>query len=176
LSLIKLLILDVDGVLTTGELPYDAGGNEVKLFYVQDGGAVKRWRAAGGQLAVISGRESPAVLSRAKDLGITSVTQGVADKIGPYEAVCRECCVTDDEVSVVGDALLDIAPMHRCGYPIAVANALPAVKRAARYVTRQYGGRGAVTEAIERLLRHNGTWSDVMSPFVNPGPRPTRLA
>jgi 3-deoxy-D-manno-octulosonate 8-phosphate phosphatase (KDO 8-P phosphatase) len=152
-SKIKLLILDVDGVLTSGELPYTAaGGNEVRTFYVQDGGAIRCWQASGGVAALISGRESRAVLARAKDLGVDSVTQGVSDKLPAYEAICREVGVADAEVSFIGDDLLDLPPMRRCGYPIAVANAVPQVKRAARYVTRRRGGEGAVAEAIARLM------------------------
>ncbi|MBN2563540.1 MAG: HAD hydrolase family protein [Phycisphaerae bacterium] len=160
LGRIRLLILDVDGVLTTGELPYCAAGSEVKVFHVQDGGAIRLWQAAGGVVAVISGRESPAVAARAKDLGIDFVAQGVVDKLPAYEAACREVGLTDAEVSVVGDDLPDLPPMRRCGYPIAVANAVPLVKRAARHVTQRRGGEGAVAEAIERLLRHDGMWSN----------------
>lgn len=156
---IKLLILDVDGVLTGGELPYNADGSETKTFYVQDGGAIRLWQKMGGQVAVISGRKSPAVEARVKDLGIALVIQGVDDKLPAYEALCRQANVTDDEVSFMGDDLLDLPPMLRCGYAIAPANALPLAKRAARYVTRRSGGQGAVAEAVERLLRHNGVWS-----------------
>jgi 3-deoxy-D-manno-octulosonate 8-phosphate phosphatase (KDO 8-P phosphatase) len=158
LARIKLLILDVDGVLTGGELPYDAKGNETKTFYVQDGGAVRLWGRFGGIAAIISGRRSPAVDARAKDLGISFVLQDVADKLPAYEALCRRAAVDDEQVCFVGDDLLDVPPMRRCGFAIATANALPAVKRAARYVTRRRGGQGAVAEAVERLLRHNGDW------------------
>lgn len=163
MSKISLLILDVDGVLTTGELPYTKAGNEVKSFHVQDGGALRLWRAAGGTVALLSGRSSPAVLARAKDLGIESVTQGVTDKLPVYQAICRKIGVGGAEASFVGDDLLDLAPMRHCGYPIAVASAVPMVKRAARYVTRRRGGEGAVAEAVERLLRYNGQWSETMT-------------
>lgn len=152
---IRLLILDVDGVLTTGALSYGAEGEAAKVFYVQDGGALRRWQAAGGLLALISGRESEAVAARAKELGIESVVQGVSEKVAAYERVCREAGVADAETSFVGDDELDLSPMRRCGYPIAVANAVARVKRAARYVTRRAGGEGAVSEVVERLLRHN---------------------
>jgi len=163
LSSIKLLILDVDGVMTTGALAYCAAGNEEKTFYVQDGGAIGLWRKTGGSVAIISGRKAEAVEARGKDLGITTIVQGVLDKMPVYETICRQAGVADDEVSFVGDALLDIGPMRRCGYPIAVANALPRVKRVARYVTRRAGGEGAVAEAVERLLRHNGTWAEALT-------------
>lgn len=159
---IRLLILDVDGVLTPGSLPYGQDGNIEKVFYVHDGTALRLWREAGGRVAIISGRQSPAVDRRADDLGIDSVTQGVSDKIPAYESIRRRLNIDDSAISVVGDDLLDLAPMRRCGYPIAVANAVPVVKRAARYVTRRCGGAGGVREAIERLLRHNATGPGIM--------------
>ena len=158
----KLLILDVDGVLTDGRLPYAGGGNEVKVFDVQDGLAIKLWQAAGGTAAIISGRQSPAVEARAKDLGIEFVRQGVADKRPAYEAAGQAAGVSDAETAVIGDDLPDLPMMRRCAYPVAVANATPMVKRAARYVTRRTGGAGAVAEAIERLLRLDGKWSRVV--------------
>jgi 3-deoxy-D-manno-octulosonate 8-phosphate phosphatase (KDO 8-P phosphatase) len=168
LASIKLLILDVDGVLTSGELPYDADGNEIKTFYVQDGGAIRLWQTCGGTAAILSGRQSPAVIARAKDLGINFVIQGVADKLPAYEGLCRQAGASDQETAFIGDDFLDLPPMRRCGYPIAPANAVPMVKRAARYVTRRPGGRGAVAEAVERLLRHNGTWPKAVSGGTRP--------
>lgn len=156
LARIKLLILDVDGVLTDGGLPYTAEGNEIKVFNVQDGAAIRAWQAAGGLAAIISGRQSPAVDRRAKDLGIAYVEQSVAEKLPVYEALCRRLGVKDDEVCMVGDDLPDLGSMNRCGYPVAVANAIPAVKRIARRVTNRRGGDGAVAEVVRRLLRHNG--------------------
>ena len=165
MATIKLLILDVDGVMTDGRLPYDAHGCEIKTFYVHDGGAIRLWQSTGGQIAVISGRQSPAVEVRCKELGIRHLVQGVTDKMPAYEAIRRDLSVNDDAIGFVGDDLLDVPPMRRCGYPIAVANALPVVKRAARYVTKRGGGDGAIPEAIERLLRHNGAWSSALSRF-----------
>lgn len=161
LSPIKLLILDVDGVLTSGELPYDSQGNVTKVFHVQDGGAIRLWQRAGGQVAIISGRDSPAVSARAAELDIPLLAQGVRDKMPVFDSFCEKAGVMPREASFVGDDLLDIAPMRRCGYPIAVANAIPLVKRAAVYITRRSGGAGAVAESVERLLRHNGEWSRI---------------
>jgi 3-deoxy-D-manno-octulosonate 8-phosphate phosphatase (KDO 8-P phosphatase) len=157
LARIKLLILDVDGVLTDGGLPYSATGNEIKVFNVQDGAAIRAWQAVGGLAAIISGRQSPAVDGRAKDLGIAYVHQSVAQKLPVYEALCRQLGVKDEEVCMIGDDLPDLGPMSRCGCPIAVANAVPLVKRAACHVTQRHGGDGAVAEAVRRLLRRNET-------------------
>lgn len=162
LTLIRLLILDVDGVLTAGSLLYEAAGNIEKVFYVQDGGAIRLWQRMGGQVAIISGRTSPAVTTRAMDLGVTHLHMKVEDKLPVFESVTRETGVAAGETAFMGDDLLDLAPMRRCGYPIAPANAVATVKRAARYVTRRAGGAGAVNEAIERLMRHNGWWDGML--------------
>ncbi len=154
-----MLILDVDGVMTDGSLPYSENGNSWKSFYVQDGGALRIWQDNGGLAAIISGRQCPGVGVRARDLGIRIVHEGVAAKLPVYRDICRESDLGDDDVCVMGDDLLDLPIMTQCGYPIAVANAVPMVKRAARYVTRLPGGRGAIREAVERLMRRNGTWS-----------------
>lgn len=141
--------------MTDGGLPYTAEGNETKVFNVQDGAAVRAWQAGGGVTAIISGRQSPAVDRRAKDLGIAYVHQSVAEKLPVYEDLCRRLDVKDDEVCMIGDDLADMEPMKRCGYSIAVANAVPLVKRAACHVTQRRGGDGAVAEAVRRLLRRN---------------------
>lgn len=166
LAKIRLLLLDVDGVLTTGDLPYLDSGIELKAFHVQDGSAIKLWKQSGGSVGIVSGRDTPAVMKRAKDLGIDAVYLGVADKLPAYEAVLTQCAVNDDSVCVVGDDWMDLGPMRRCGFPVAVANALPIVKRAARYVTRRSGGSGAIAEVVERLLRLNGKWTDVIGMYL----------
>lgn len=161
LTPIRLLILDVDGVMTAGSLPYEAAGNIEKVFYVQDGGAIRNWQRMGGQTAIISGRTSPAVTTRAKDLGVTHLYMKVEDKLPVFESLTKETGIAPGESAFMGDDLLDLVPMQRCGYPIAPANAVALVKRAARYITRRSGGAGAVNEAIERLMRHNGWWSNL---------------
>jgi len=163
LALIRLLFLDVDGVLTDGTLTYEGHGNTEKPFFVQDGGAIRMWQRAGGLAAIVSGRTSPAVTARAKDLGITHLHLAVSDKVPAFESVCREFGVAESDAAFMGDDLLDLPAMKRSGFPIAPANAVSHVKRAARYVTRRSGGHGAVHEAIERLLRHNGWWHGAMN-------------
>ncbi len=159
---LRLLILDVDGVLTGGELPYLDAGGEVKAFHVQDGTAIKLWRKTGGLTAILSGRNTEAVTRRAKDLGVDAVLQGVKDKIPAYEELAGRFSVGDEQIAVVGDDWMDVPLLERCGYGVAVANALPVVKRAAKYVTRRRGGEGVVAEVVERLLRRNGAWLDVI--------------
>lgn len=160
--MISLVILDVDGVLTSGALDYSSEGNIMRTFHVQDGGAIRLWQSAGGAVAIVSGRSSPAVERRAADLGLEFVAQGVNDKMVAYDEARRRAGASDAETCFIGDDLMDLPPMRRCGYPIAVANAVPTVKRTARYVTRQPGGDGAVRESLEHLMRLNGQWNDAM--------------
>lgn len=165
MALIRLLILDVDGVLTNGDLYYEGSAASLKPFYVQDGLALRLWQSAGGQTALLSGRAAEAVSARARELGIETVIQGVSDKLGAYEDIRQRQGLSDGEIAVVGDDLPDLPVLARCGYPIAVANAHRRVKRAACYVTARPGGGGAVPEAVERLLRHNGTWREAIGRF-----------
>jgi 3-deoxy-D-manno-octulosonate 8-phosphate phosphatase (KDO 8-P phosphatase) len=155
---ISLLVLDVDGVLTDGRLT-SSHGMESKAFHVQDGCAIKVWQQAGGQVAILSGRESPDALRRAGELGIKLVRLGQSDKRSGYEALVRSAESADARVAYVGDDLPDLGPMKRCTLPIAVANAVGEVKRAARYVTRRRGGDGAVAEVVEWILRKQRRWS-----------------
>lgn len=156
---IKLLILDVDGVLTSGHLSLTAHGDEAKWFHVHDGCAIKLWRRCGGKVAILSGRASDSVNKRAAELGIEWVHTGVADKLAVYKQVLADAGMTDDVVAYVGDDLPDLGPMSRAALPVAVANAVPAVKRSAAYVARRPGGEGVVAEVVEWLLRKQNRWT-----------------
>jgi 3-deoxy-D-manno-octulosonate 8-phosphate phosphatase (KDO 8-P phosphatase) len=156
---IELLILDVDGVLTDGLIVTGPEGERIKRFYVQDGCAIKLWQRCGLEVALLSGRGGEVVERRAAELGIEWVRTGVSDKSEAYESILSEGTRSDSAVAYVGDDLPDLGPMARCGFPVAVANAVPAVKRASAYVTRRAGGRGAVAEVIELLLRKQKKWS-----------------
>lgn len=159
LNAIRLLVLDVDGVLTDGGVTL-SGGDEssARTFHVQDGLAIKLWRERGGSAAVISGRSSEAVRRRATELGIQWVRQGVVDKIAAYDELLRSATLDDAAVAYVGDDLPDVQPMSRCAFPVAVASAVPEVKRVAAYVTRRNGGHGCVAEVVELLLRKQRRW------------------
>lgn len=164
--LIELLVLDVDGVLTDGCVttaspgrPGSPGGEPSKRFFVQDGCAIKLWQRCGLDVAVLSGRADRAVEWRAAELGIKAVHIGVTDKLSGYEAILAASGRGDAAAAYIGDDLPDLGPMSRCGFPVAVANAVPAVKRAALYVTRRTGGAGAVAEVVELLLRKRMLWS-----------------
>lgn len=151
---IKALVLDVDGVLTDGRLYYDASGEALKVFYVQDGTAIRTWREQGRYIAFLSGRDSPIVRRRAADLGVESVIQGVSDKLTPFKQLLESWSIQPRQTCYVGDDTLDLPPMQACGFPVAVANAVPEVKQCAKFVTRTEGGRGAVREVISYLLEH----------------------
>ena len=156
---INVLILDVDGVLTDGRLRFGPDGESVKAFQTRDGCAIKVWQQAGHRTAILSGRRHPAVERRAAELGITCVEQAVADKGAGYRAICQSLGTADAHTCYVGDDLPDLGPMSRCALPVAVANAAPAVKMAARYVTDCRGGDGAVAEIVELVLRKQHRWS-----------------
>lgn len=158
ITAIQLLVLDVDGVLTDGRISMVSEGESAKAFYVQDGFAIKLWRASGGKVAILSGRSDGGVAQRAAELGIDCVHLDVDDKLAAFETILTSVGCDGAASGYMGDDRPDLQPMGRCGFPIAVFNAIPAVKRAAAYVTRRCGGAGAVAEAVEFILRRQGRW------------------
>lgn len=165
-SRIKLLLMDVDGVMTDGKLYNlpDAAGNmvETKAFDSQDGIALQwlSWNRI--KTGLISGRVSPATVERAKQTKFTYVYQGHIEKIPILEEILRDSGLTPGEVAYIGDDLTDLVVMRRVGLAIATANARPEVKRQAHYVTAQPGGSGAVREAIELILKSQGAWDTIL--------------
>ncbi|MCI0546415.1 MAG: HAD hydrolase family protein [Candidatus Rokubacteria bacterium] len=149
---VRLLVLDVDGVLTDGGLCYGPAGEDTKRFHVHDGLALQAAGAAGLAIAVVSGRSSVAVTRRMAELGITEVHQGASDKVAVLEALLGRLGLRPAEVAVMGDDLPDLPVMQRAGLALAPANAVPEVRRAADWVSRRPGGGGAVREAVEMLL------------------------
>ena len=161
---VKLLILDVDGVLTDGRIIMDRKGREIKAFDVRDGHGIRLLREAGIEVAILTGRSSPVVQKRADDLGIPRrwVRQGVHDKVTAYQEIARKVGITDEETCFVGDDLVDIPLLKRVGIPIVVADGAPEAKRLARYVTQSSGGKGAVREVCDLLLQAQGKWEAVL--------------
>lgn len=158
---VDLLILDVDGVLTSGQITYATSAGEmeeIKAFHVRDGSGLKLWHRAGKQSAIITGRASPLVRLRAAELGIVTVIQGAADKAAALNQVLTATKISPTAICYVGDDVPDVAPMSRVGLPVAVADACPEARRQARYTTRTLGGLGAVREVIELILRCQGNW------------------
>jgi 3-deoxy-D-manno-octulosonate 8-phosphate phosphatase (KDO 8-P phosphatase) len=158
---IELLVLDVDGVLTDGQIILTQRGEEAKAFHARDGVGMKYWRRVGGKLAIISGRSSEAVLHRAKELDVDVVRLVAKTKLPVYREVLASLGVDERRAAVVGDDLPDLPLMRHCGLAVAVADAVEEVRRAADYVTALPGGRGAVREAIEMILKGSGRWEAV---------------
>lgn len=150
--------MDVDGVLTSGQIIYGAGGLELLAFDVKDGFAIVTAHRRGLLTALVTGRASEAVARRAKELGITEVRQGCVDKLKAYEEVLAQYGLSDEAVAYIGDDLPDLPLLERAGLKVAVANAPEEVKGKADYVTVKEGGRGAVREVIELILRAQGLW------------------
>jgi 3-deoxy-D-manno-octulosonate 8-phosphate phosphatase (KDO 8-P phosphatase) len=154
---IRLLVLDVDGVLTDGRLYIAAAGEELKVFHVRDGSGLVAIQRAGVTVAIISGRDSAAVTRRAGELGIRHVYQGVADKGAQLDQLLGELGVSPEETACVGDDTPDAPMLRRAGLAIGVADAHPALLAAAHWVTRSNGGQGAVREVCDLLLSARGS-------------------
>jgi 3-deoxy-D-manno-octulosonate 8-phosphate phosphatase (KDO 8-P phosphatase) len=149
---IRLLVLDVDGVLTDGRLYYGPRGEALKVFDVRDGLGIVRLLRAGLSVAVISARRSPMVAARCRELGVRHVHQGAADKLAVLGRLCKRLALTPAAVACVGDDLPDVPVMRVAALSFAVADAHQSVRRAADVVTRHRGGRGAVREVCDHLL------------------------
>ena len=149
---IRLLVLDVDGVLTDGRLYISPAGEEFKVFHVRDGSGLVAVQRVGVTVAIISGRDSAAVATRAAELGIRHTRQGVSDKGAELAALMRELGVGADETACVGDDTPDLPMLRAAGLAVAVADAHPAAKAAAHWITPSPGGRGAVRDVCDLLL------------------------
>ncbi len=164
-SHIKLLLMDCDGVLTDGRLWLLENGDEQKSFNTQDGLGLHLFHRAGLKSGIITGRNSKAVERRALELGVEFLRQGDPHKINAFEEVLRLAAVQEDEVAFMGDDLVDIPLMRRSELAVAVADAAAETRSAAHYVTRAEGGRGAVREVIEIILKAQGRWNDLVDEY-----------
>jgi len=154
--MVKLLILDVDGVLTDGRITYDHLGREVKFFNTKDGYGIVKAQKEGIKVAVVSGRYSWQVEKRCRELGIEEVRQGVSDKLSLYEELKEKFGLKDEEVAAMGDDLPDLPVLERVGVSGAPADAVPEVKVIVDFVSRRQGGKGAVREFVDYLLKEKG--------------------
>jgi 3-deoxy-D-manno-octulosonate 8-phosphate phosphatase (KDO 8-P phosphatase) len=161
LTKIKLLLLDVDGVMTDGRIIYDNDGGETKTFDVKDGHGLKLLQRAGIQVGIITGRQSAVVARRAAELGIELVYQGVKDKRLPFNEILKQLALTPEEIAYVGDDIVDLPVMRQVGFAATVADAVDDVKPFADMVTKRSGGRGAVREICDFILKESGRWSSV---------------
>ena len=165
---IELLLVDVDGVLTDGVIAIDDQGVETKHFYVRDGGAINLWRKAEKRVAILSGRRAPLVDFRAAELGIAPVIQGAADKGPPFRGLLAELGLDASQVCYMGDDLPDLPVLASVGLSACPSDAAPEVRRLARVVTQSPGGRGAVREVVELLLKHQGHWEQLIAAYLTP--------
>jgi 3-deoxy-D-manno-octulosonate 8-phosphate phosphatase (KDO 8-P phosphatase) len=163
---IKLLILDVDGVLTDGRLFFDQEGNEYKSFHAHDGHGIKLLQQTGVKVAVISGRKSPIVASRMKNLGIGLVYQGHENKRSAFLDILAQTSVTPEQTAHVGDDLLDLPIMIKAGFAIAVQDANFAVKNHADWCTSLPGGQGAVREVCDFIMQAQGSFDKVLAGYL----------
>lgn len=166
LQRIRILILDVDGVLSDGRIIYSASGEELKCFDCTDGSGITYWRRAGHKVAIVTGRSCAAVDIRARELEIDMVLQGQKYKEPAVAEVLARFHATPGEAAYVGDDLIDIPAMRAAGCGIAVANATPETREYANAVTDKPGGRGAVREVIEYILKAQGRWAGILERYL----------
>ncbi|HEV2971997.1 MAG TPA: HAD hydrolase family protein [Pirellulales bacterium] len=166
---VELILSDVDGVMTDGSVVFDNQGIETKLFHIRDGLGIKLWRRAGYRFGVITGRSSQIVRMRAAELGVDIVRQGVEDKLAVVEQIVAELGLEPQQVCYVGDDLPDLPVVRFVGLGVAVADGSEDLRRAAHYVTTTPGGRGAVRETIELVLKAQGRWEDQIQKYGGKG-------
>ena len=162
---IRVVVLDIDGVLTDGRVGYD-GERKVKFFNYRDGHWIKLAIRAGLLVGALSGAKSPANAQRANELGFSFLREGEKDKLEGFERLVADLGVAPEECLYMGDDVVDMPPMRRAGFPVAVADAAPELDSVAMFRTQHFGGRGAVREAIEILLKGQGKWDSVLEKYM----------
>lgn len=163
---IKVIVFDVDGVMTDGSLMIGDDGQEYKSFHSLDGLGMKLLKATGVEMAIITGRTSNVVTKRAETTGIAHFYQGVEDKLEAFEDLIKKMNVSPEECAFMGDDVVDLPPMRRAGLAITVPTATPIVKQYAHYTTQAQAGRGAVREVCELLMKAQGTFDGQMAQFL----------
>ena len=163
---IELVLCDVDGVLTDGRLIFDNQGIESKWFHIRDGLGIQLWQKAGYRFGLVTHRSSQVVKMRAAELDVRIVRQGADDKLATVNEVLRELDLGPQQACYIGDDLPDLPAVRQVGLGVAVADACEELRRAADYVTAQPGGRGAVREALEMILKAQRRWDDVIEPYL----------
>jgi 3-deoxy-D-manno-octulosonate 8-phosphate phosphatase (KDO 8-P phosphatase) len=163
---IKLMIFDVDGILTDGSLHFGADGEVIKTFNVLDGHGIKMLQQSGVAAAIISARQSPIVLKRANDLGIRHVQQGIHDKRSAFEQLLKETSLPADLCGFIGDDVIDLPILTRVGFAASVPNGHAEVRSRVHYVTQAFGGRGAAREICDLILRSQGNYEAAMAPYL----------
>lgn len=159
---IKLLLLDVDGVLTDGRIIYDSHGRDMKFFDVHDGLGVYLLKKAGISTILITAKGSRSIRPRAKDMGVEAVFENISPKTAVLDKLLKKYKLNLDEICFVGDDLVDLCLMKKVGFPVAVFNACPQIKQVASFITLREGGRGAVREVVELILKSQGKWQEMV--------------
>ena len=162
---ITTLVVDVDGVLTDGRIIYDQFGDELKNFDVQDGAGMVMWHRAGLRSAIITARKSRLVRRRAREMRVDFLRQKALLKLPAYKTLLKRWNVEDAQVCVMGDDLMELPLMRRAGLAVAVPNAVDEVKQISHFVTQKLGGRGAVREVIELILKATGRWEALLERY-----------
>jgi 3-deoxy-D-manno-octulosonate 8-phosphate phosphatase (KDO 8-P phosphatase) len=165
-SKIKLLILDVDGVLTDGKITYTESGEEIKSFNVKDGLGIKLLQKAGIEVAIISGRKSKVTEIRANELGIEKIFQGIADKKEIFNELINELKITKEETAFIGDDFNDVSLLKEVGYSATVLNSPNELKEIVDVVINAKGGEGAVRIFIENILKRNNQWKNIINTYL----------
>ncbi len=163
---IELVLADVDGVLTDGQVVYNNQGIETKRFHIRDGLGIKLWHKAGYKFGLVTQRSSQIVKLRAAELNVTIIRQGTQDKLATLKEVLAELSLSAAQACYIGDDLPDLPVMRVAGLSVAVADACEEVRRAAHFVTCLGGGQGAVRETLERILKAQRRWDDVIHPYL----------
>ena len=165
LSRIRLLLLDVDGVLTDGRIIFDDQGRELKAFDVKDGHGLKLVQRAGIRVGIITGRQSAVVARRAEELGIDLVYQGAKNKREPFNEILKNLDLNPEEVAYIGDDLVDLPILLQVGFSATVADAVDEIRRRVDFTATRRGGRGAVREICDHLLKAAGQWDKVTARY-----------
>jgi 3-deoxy-D-manno-octulosonate 8-phosphate phosphatase (KDO 8-P phosphatase) len=166
-SNIRLILLDVDGVLTDGAVVMYGDGSESKRFHIRDGIALVWDQRVGLKVGILSARHSATTTQRAAQLGISLIYQGVASKAAAYDEILRETALNDDAVAYMGDDIVDLGVLRRAGLSSAPVDAVPEVRACVDFVSTCHGGEGAVRELVEMILRAQGHWNSIVSGYQN---------
>jgi len=163
---VKMLILDIDGVLTDGRIIYDSKGSDLKCFNVLDGMGLALLKRANIKLVLITAKSSKAVVKRAKDIAATEIKLNASDKLTPFRQILKKYKLKEKDICFIGDDLPDLPLTRRAGLSIAVPNACADVKKYAHYITKKEGGKGAVREVVEIILHVQNKWRSAIKKYL----------